>query len=331
MLKLSDETKIIFSKLHLAYFGTGSFAVPPLEALLEAGVKPIAVVTSPDTKVGREQNLAPSPIKSIAVSRDLPLLQPVKLDEEFLGTFKKLKPDIVVLADYGKILPQKLLDMPKHGFLNLHPSLLPKYRGASPVENAILNGDKETGVTLMVIDALLDHGPVVARCKTKIKDADTTEVLQERLSHESAQLLLKTLPRYLAGKIVPKEQSHEEASFTRLLDREDGQMFFGDGAEVLERKIRAFAPWPGAYAIWKVAEEEKRLKIIKATVDLSSAETSTSNEAPYGTVVRHEPELGIVTSKGILVVHQLQLEGKKAMSAKEFLNGYPQIVGSILI
>ncbi|MDO8557855.1 MAG: methionyl-tRNA formyltransferase [bacterium] len=333
MLKLSNEVKNIFSGLRLVYFGTGTFALPALKALLEAGIKPIVVVTSPDMKVGRDQILTPSPIKAFAVNKNLPLLQPIKLDEEFLGTFKKLQPDIVVLTDYGKIIPQKVLGVPVHGFLNIHPSLLPKYRGASPVENVILNGEIQTGVSIIVVDALLDHGPIVSKRKTKIKETDTAQTLRERLSRVGAELLIKSLPRYLTSKNNPKEQSHDDASFTTQLSREDGKISFAEDAETIERKVRAFTPWPGAYAIWKTADGEKRLKILKASVGqgIASEELSDAVEPPYGLVVKHGPEIGILTSKRILVLHNLQLEGKSPMNAKDFLNGYSQIIGNVLI
>jgi len=174
MLKLSNKLKIFFSELKLVYFGTGEFAVPPLEKLLAVGVHPLALVTSPDTKAGRDQMPTPSPVKIVGLREKFLIWQPEKLREDVRGELKKLKPDVVVLSDYGKIIPQALLDIPKYGFINIHPSLLPKYRGASPIEGALLAGEAETGVTIMQIDALLDHGFIIAHKKSKIKHSDTS-------------------------------------------------------------------------------------------------------------------------------------------------------------
>lgn len=332
MLKLSEQLKQFYDGLRYIYFGTGDFAVPPLSALLDAGAKPLAVVTAPDEKTGREQTLTPSPIKEELqrLTTGVSLWQPDKLDDMFARNVKNSKVDIAIVADYGKIIPQTALTSTKYGFLNIHPSLLPKYRGASPIEGAILGGEVETGVTIIHMDAEVDHGPIVTRRKTKIRGQETARELEARLAHLGASLLLRILPRYMAGKIQPGAQNHDTATFTKMLSREDGKISFAEDAETIIRQLRAFTPWPGIYTIWKRGSDEKRLKILEAVAE--PYEAPDADNAPFfGTVITHPKGFGIVTAYGLFVPHRVQLEGKSPSAAKEFLNGYPDIIGSVLM
>ncbi|MDP3963519.1 MAG: methionyl-tRNA formyltransferase [bacterium] len=332
MLKLSDQLKQFYANLRFVYFGTGDFAVAPLRALFAVGARPLAIVTAPDAKAGREQELTPPPIKAelAHVSPHTPLWQPERLDEAFLGEFRKAQPDIAILADYGYIVPQAVLNVPKYGFINMHPSLLPKYRGATPIEGALLAGEEATGITIMRMDAQLDHGPLLVQRRTKIRQKETAGMLTKRLARMSALALVRTLPRIIEKNMQGKPQDHEQATFTKLMSRQDGKISFAESAAALERKLRALTPWPGIYAIWKRGDEQKRLKILEA--DAVPYDMPDDENAPtFGTVIAYENGFGIVTAEGLFAPRLVQLEGKSPASPKEFLNGYPDIVGSVLV
>jgi len=328
MLKLSDKSKRFFTELRFAYFGTGEFAVRPLEKLLEVGARPLVVITTPDAPAGRERKLTPSPIGIAAAAHGCAVQQPEKLDEAFAHAFTKLKPDVALLADYGKIVPSRVLAIPRLGFLNIHPSLLPKYRGATPLQGALLDGTAETGVTIINMDEKIDHGPVVARQKTALRAHETAATLEKRLAALGGQMLLRTLPRYMKGNIVPVPQRDDDATFTRLLGREDGKLSFAHSAAELERRVRAFTPWPGTYAVWKTPDGEKRLRILEAK---AAQAPKTLGETSCGTVLAENGTLRIVTAQGLLEIYLLQLEGKTPVTPKDFLNGYPGIEGTVLL
>jgi methionyl-tRNA formyltransferase len=203
---------------------------------------------------------------------------------------KKIKPDLVIVANYGKIIPQDILNIPRYGFLNVHPSLLPKYRGPSPIQFSILNGDKETGITIILMDAKVDHGPILAQRKTIIGENETAAELRDRLAVLGAKLLIDVIPDWLRGKIKLRRQDERKATYTKILVREDGKIDWKKSVKVIERQIRAFCPWPGTYTFYK----GKRLKILKARLE-----------------------------KNKLIIEEVQLEGKKPTSFEDFLRGYP--------
>ncbi|MDP2665000.1 MAG: methionyl-tRNA formyltransferase, partial [bacterium] len=227
------------------FFGTSEFGVIVLEKLVQAGYKPVLVVTTPDKPAGRNLELTPPPVKVAAQKYSLEVVQPVKPVE--LSLFK-FEPDLFVVASYGEILPREVLDIPKKGTLNVHPSLLPQYRGPSPVHTAILNGDKSTGVTIMLLDEKMDHGPIVANSKFEILNSKLTYLeLHNKLAELGAELLIKTIPEWVAGSIKAIPQDDSQATYTKIFKKEDGKINWNEPAEHIERQIRALAPWPGTW------------------------------------------------------------------------------------
>ena len=302
-------------KIRTILIGTPEFAVRIFKKLKEVGlpsVEIVGVVTVEDKPVGRKQELTPSPIKKWALGVKLPILQ--------LG---KINADLIIAAAYGQIIPKEILVLPKFGALNIHPSLLPKYRGASPIQTAILNGDKETGITIILMDEKMDHGDIVASSKFKVQSSKITyNELSEKLADLGADLLIKTLPNWIEGKIKPRPQDHSKATFTKIIKKEDGKINWNKSAEEIERMIRALDPWPGIFTFWN----NKQLKILQANC------TSLNDvHKKVGEVfLTNDKKLAIKTGNGILILKQVQLEGKRMMPAKDFLNGHPGIVGAIL-
>ena len=303
--------------------GTPAFAVPALNALVEMGCTMSGVYTQPDRPKGRSKTPVPSPVKVRAMELGLDLFQPESLRNlDVAEGIRALNPDVIVVAAYGKFLPFEVLSIPPHGCLNIHPSLLPLYRGPSPVVTAIMDGRTETGVSLMLLDEGMDTGPIVAAEEAPIGLHDTADVLTARLFELGARILRARLQDWVDGRIQAVPQSETDATTTRLLKREDGRADWTSTAIELDRKLRAFTPWPGLYTSWG----GKTLKIIAAhAVDSFDAGTP-------GLVVTLEGDatLGVVTGSGILGLELLQLEGRRVQSAREFLVGYPDFPGSLL-
>ncbi len=233
--------------------------------------------------------------------------------------------DLFIVASYGKIIPKDLLNIPKYGAINVHPSLLPKYRGASPIQAAILNGDKEAGVTIMLMDEEMDHGPIVVNSKFKIQSSKLTYIeLEQELADLGANLLIETIPDWVAGKIKPEEQNHDEAVYTKKVAKEDGHINWHEPAEVIERKIRAYLPNPGTFTFYKTSARTLRLKIIAAEV------TPRPSEIADGEVFRTAKSFAVGTSDGALEIIKIQPDGKDEMPAAAFLNGHQKIIGALL-
>ncbi|KKS64686.1 MAG: Methionyl-tRNA formyltransferase [Parcubacteria group bacterium GW2011_GWC1_43_12] len=307
-------TKILF-------LGASRFALPILETLAKSDFKPAAVLTAPDKSSGRGLKPSESLIKKEAESLGIPVFQPNSL-AEIEKTAKEINPDLLVLAAYGKILPQNILDLPKFGCLNVHPSLLPKYRGASPIQYSILNGDKEAGVTVMKMASKVDAGPILAQEKFILDRLDyTAPELAEILSGIGADLLLKVIPFWINGKIKLQEQDDSKATFAKILKKEDGLIDWNDSAAQIERKIRAFVPWPGTFS----RLEGKIIKIISA----KAIDEDTANKT--GEIYLNDKEnLCIKTRKGSLIIKTLQPQNGKAMDAQSYLRGNKQAIGKIL-
>ena len=302
--------------------GTPGFAVPPLDQLALNGYEIAAVYTQPDTTSGRGRHQESSPVKLAALELGLHVEQPAKLKEpnvmEQLSTFQ---PDVIVVAAYGQILPPPVLALARRGCVNVHPSLLPKFRGASPVPATILAGDSFAGVSIMLLDAGIDNGPVLAQCQVAVSHHDTTGSLTEKLSRVGAQMLLETLPRWVGGGITPRTQDEALATYSGMLAKEEGAIDWGRPALETWRRVRAFQPWPGCFTEWR----EKQLKIIEAE-PLQGLEN-----IKQGQVVKLDNGgFGVGTGQGTLGVIKVQLEGKKAMSSAEFLRGQPALIGSEL-
>jgi methionyl-tRNA formyltransferase len=314
-------------ELKVIYMGTPDFSVPSLLSLIEQ-TEVIAVVTQPDKKVGRKQELTESPVRKVALVNKIQILQPDKIkgNSDFIKQIKLLQPDLIVVVAYGFLLPKEILDIPKYGVINIHASLLPKYRGASPIQTAILNGDKETGVTIMLIDDKMDTGPVLSQRTITITDTDNFESLHDKLAQLGSELLSDTLPKYICGEIKPVAQNEAEATYCKILTKEDGKIDWNKSAEEIERQVRAFTPWPGAWTVWN----NKSLKVLKAVVYASTGPVLSKAEGLSMTTGKVNEGLAVACGNGALEIMELQLEGKKPMSAKEFLNGNKEIIGAIL-
>jgi len=305
--------------------GTPEFAVPSLAALLRSSYQVVAAYTQPDKKAGRGQSVAFSPVKQLALSQGLEVVQPDSL--KVAGTVEKLAsfaPDLMVVAAFGQILPPEILALPKFGCLNVHPSLLPRYRGASPIATAILQGDEITGVTIMLLDVGLDSGPILSQREVSISADDTTGSLAVKLAQAGAQLLMETLPLWIDVRIQAQPQEESRASYSKVITKGDGEMDWRLPALDLWRRVRAFDPWPGCYAWWR----GKRLKFGKV-VPLYGEKSGEP-----GKVIALSPPapatVGVETGDGVLGLLRVQLEGKHEMSAEEFVRGQREFIGSNL-
>ena len=304
--------------------GTPEFAISPLEHLILNQYQVVAVYTQPDKPAGRGRFLVPSPLKRAALAWKLPVVQPVSLKgDEVVAQLVEFHPDVIVVAAFGQILPQSVLDISGCGCINIHPSLLPRFRGVSPVAAAILAGDEFTGVSIMLIDRGLDTGPVFARASIPISARDTTGSLTAKLSLIAAQLLLEVLTNWSRGELTPQPQKVASATFTSLFSKKDGEIDWRLSAVDIWHRVRAFNPWPGCFTRW----QGRQLKIVEAV--------PSPGERPLeaGQVVALNSEgaaFGICTGDGVLGILRVQLEGKQAMSAAEFLRGQRQFIGAVL-
>jgi methionyl-tRNA formyltransferase len=294
----------------IIFMGSPDFAVPALRAL--ASLYPVVgVVTQPDRPAGRGGTLRPPAVKEAALLLGLPVIQPEKLRQpEAMQQLTAWAPDLIVVAAFGQILRLELLDLPRFGCINIHGSLLPRWRGAAPIQAAILEGDRETGVTIMKMDPGVDTGPFLSRRYIPIHPDDTAGTLFEKLAPLGAELLLETLPRYLSGELQPQPQPAEGVTYAPMLKKEDGLLDFSQPAVALERRVRAMNPWPGAYFDWNGT----LIKVHRA--HLSKEKSSTVGER---IIFKSWPAVG--TSEGILILEEIQPAGKKSMSGKTFLTG----------
>lgn len=306
--------------------GTPDFAVPTLCALHDHapahGWALVAAVTQPDRPAGRGKQLAASPVKQQALAYGLPVLQPATLrkDSAAVEALAALAPDLLVVAAYGLILPRRVLAIPTFGCINVHASLLPAYRGASPISAAILDGVSTTGVTIMLMDEGMDTGPVLAQAEQPIQPDDTTATLSARLAEQGAALLVETLPRWLAGELppIPQDQLPGTPSVCRQIEKEAGKIDWGLSAAAIERMTRAYTPWPSAYTTWR----SEPFKIWQARV--------LPGQAAPGEVVKTPEGPAVGTGEGLLLLVQVQPAGKRIMEARSFLNGAPGFIGSRL-
>lgn len=299
---MPDNTKIIF-------MGSPDFALQTLRALHQ-NYTVAGVVTQPDRTAGRGRELKPPPVKRLALDLNLPVMQPERLSQpEAMDQLMAWSPDMIVVAAFGQILKQEVLDLPEFGCINVHASLLPRWRGAAPINAAILHGDEETGVTIMKMDAGLDTGPILAQRAVRIEAEETAGSLYEKLSVLGADLLLETLPGIISGTIEPRLQPEEGATYAGMMKKQDGELDFSQPALELERKVRAFNPWPGAFIAW----DGNRLKVHRASV--SRAKKRDGERL----VVDGYPAVG--TSEGVLLLKEVQPAGKKRMDGKAFLAG----------
>ncbi len=296
--------------LRVVFMGTPEFSVPVLKGLID-NYNVVGVVTQPDKEVGRHQELAFSPVKQVAIENNIKVLQPVKVRVEYEDIFK-LEPDIIVTCAYGQIIPKELLDFPKYKCINVHASLLPKYRGGAPIHRAILNGDKETGITIMYMAPGMDDGDIISQEKVVIRDDETVGELHDELSVVGRDLLLKTLPDILNGKVKPIKQDESLVTLAKIIKREDEVIDFNLTTDEVYNKIRGLNPFPGAYALL----DQKIVKIYKGR------KNKNLTKALPGEVVNiYKDGFAIKTYDGEIVIEELKMEGKKKMSGADFLNG----------
>ena len=296
-------TKIVF-------MGSPDFSIPALRALAE--VYPIVgVVTQPDRPAGRGRVLTPPPVKRLALELGLPLIQPERLRQpEAMAQLQAWAPDVIVVAAFGQILRPAVLELPRFGCVNVHASLLPRWRGAAPIQAALLHGDAQTGITIMRMDAGVDTGPTLSQRALPIQPDDNAGSLSERLAALGGELLLETLPAYLSSELAPQPQEDAGATYAPMLNKADGQLDFSQPAEALARRVRAFNPWPGAFTIW----QGQMLKIQRAHAVPASC-------AVPGQTAIHQGQPAFCTSDGLLALDELQPAGKKPQPGKAFLQG----------
>lgn len=305
--------------MKIVFMGTPDFSVPTLESLAASRHEVIAVVTQPDKPKGRGKEVQMTPVKATALAHGIPVYQPARAKEEsFVEEMRNLEPDVMVVIAFGQILSKELLDVPKFGCVNIHASLLPKYRGAAPIQWAVINGDKETGITTMMMDVGMDTGDMLEKLVVPLEEKETGGSLFDKLSRLGGDLILSTLDKIEDGTLVRTPQDHEEATHVKKITKTMGDIDWTMDAEAIERLIRGLAPWPSAYTHWN----GKMLKIWEA-----DAEAGTPG-APAGQVLEAAGDsLKVQTGTGVLNIRSLQLEGKKRMDTASFLRGYPVETG----
>ena len=310
--------------MKVVFMGTPDFAVGTLEAIVGAGHEVAAVVTQPDKPKGRGGVMAMSPVKECALRHGLTVLQPLKArSPEFIDEIKAINPDVIVVVAFGQIIPSEIIHMPKYGCINVHASLLPKYRGASPIQWTVLDGCEYSGVTTMLMDEGIDTGDILETATVKLDERETGGSLFDRLSLVGAKLLVETLDKAEAGQLHPVKQDDSQSSYVRMMDKSFGLMDFTQPVEVLERKVRALNPWPSAFTHM----DEKLLKIWDATV----IQDNNVKAGDYGKVKTDGKTCFMVACDGgYLSVNELQLEGKKRMKVEDFLRGYSIKEGTVL-
>ncbi len=305
----------------IIFMGTPQFAVPSFEALVEYH-DVVGVVTQPDRRSGRGRKMVVAPVKEAALLQGVPVFQPATLQaSEALDHLARWRPDVIAVFAYGQLLPRPVLELPPLGCLNIHPSLLPRYRGAAPVTAAILAGEPITGVTIMRMDEGLDTGPILAQEECSIAPDDTTGSLTAKLAEQGAELLVKTLAGWLAGEIQAQPQDEALATYCDQLRKEDGLLDWSQPANYLDRQVRAYDPWPGTYTTW----EGCRLKVLKA-MPLAD----WRGEGMPGQVIALSSGLGVATGSGLLELQSVQLAGKKPMAGDLFVRGQQGLVGGFL-
>lgn len=305
--------------------GTPDFSVPTLTALIESEYELVAVVTQPDRPRGRGKKLTPSPVKVVAEGAGLKVLQPETLKSaEAVAALAALKPDLIVVAAFGQILRRNVLTLPPRGCINVHASLLPRWRGAAPVAAAIRAGDAETGVTIMLMDEGMDTGPMLARQAIPITPTHTRGTLSAELAELGATLLIETLPDWLAGKIKTQSQDDSLATLAPRLKKEEGAINWSQSAVEIERQVRAFYPWPGTFT----QGPRSQFKVLAVEV---AANAPDFEQSQPGTVFKHERSVCVTTGQGVLRLVKVQPAGKKEMPAESMLNGQPELWGARLV
>lgn len=317
--------------LRLVFMGTPDIACPTLQALATTPhFQVVGVIVQPDKPKGRDLKLQPPPVKELALRLGLPVLQPERArNEAFIAQLRELRPDLLAVLAYGQILPQALLDLPTHGCLNVHTSLLPRWRGAAPIPWAILEGDAETGVTIMRMDAGLDTGGIVSTRATPIAPDDNAQTLHDRLAVLGAELLVQTIPRYVSGELVPRPQPAEGVTYARKLTKDDGRLDWSQPAPVLHNRLRAFTPWPGTFTLVPGQPRPQLLKVWRAEV-ARAGDLQSSSAAPGQVLSADKSGFVIACREGALRLLEVQKEASRRMTAAEFLAGHALAPGAVL-
>jgi methionyl-tRNA formyltransferase len=313
------------ARLRIVFMGTPDLAATCLTRLLQSSkMEVLAAVSQPDRPQGRHLQLSATPVKSVALSAGVPVFQPpTARAPEFLDALRHLEPDLIAVAAYGQILPLALLDLPPHGCLNVHTSLLPRYRGAAPIQWAILNGDRETGVTIMKIVPELDAGDILRQSTTAITAEDDAATLHDRLAKMGAELLLQTIPDHVTGAITPTPQPAEGVVYARKITKADGRVDWNRPADVIWNQIRGLTPWPGAFTTWSTSAKPAVLKLWGAKPEQDSG-------SPGAILKANKDGIVVGCGKGSLRILEVQPEGKRRMTAQEFLAGHILEAGTIL-
>lgn len=309
------------NKIRIIFIGTPDLGIPTFEALKkDERFEIITIITQPDMPVGREQTLTPPPIKFIAQKYKLPILQPKRI-REITEQIKNLKPDIIIVIAYSQIIPKEILSIPKYGCINLHCSLLPKYRGSAIIQAAILNNDKETGLTIMQMDSGLDTGPILAQTSIPINDNDTYGSLYDKLAILAPDFLINILIKYINNEITPQIQDETKVSYVNQIIKSDGLINWNKKADEIKRLVNAMSPWPSAWTWWN----GKQLKIIS----VQNKQIEINTYRPGKTFI-YNRGLAIQCGQDALIINNLQLEGKKELTSDEFLRGQRDFIGSVL-
>jgi len=327
--------------MKIIFVGTPEFGAIVLEGLIKGGYRPILVITAPDKPVGRKQILTPPPVKLLASKYGIPISQPKEIRNS-KSEIRKLEPDLIVVAAYGQILPKEILDIPKFGCLNIHPSLLPKYRGPSPIQFTILEGDDKTGVTVIKMTEKVDAGPVLAQKEIELNGKEFYTDLHNKLAELGGKLLTEIIPKWIEGKIKAILQDETKATYSKILKKEDGRIDWKKPAKVIERQVRAFNPWPGTFTLFTRARQSRAKGEDEATASLTTRATAKAKRTAFsslpsprkrGSVGEKSKILKILKAqisekngKKLLVIEKVLLEGKKPMSFEDFLRGYPDFV-----
>jgi len=314
-------------KIRTIFIGTPDFGIPALNVLASStDFDVIAVITQPDKKQGREQILTAPDMKVAAEKLGIPVLQPEKINN-YIEEINKLEPDLIIVAAYAQIISQALLDIPKYGCINIHGSLLPKYRGAACIQAAILNGDSETGITIMKMNAGLDTGDIIEKFSIPIQAVDTTESIFDKLSQLGGEIIVPTLLKFINGEITPLKQDDSQASYVTMIKKEAGKINWQESAEQIERLVRAMTSWPGAYTELRISND--KLKIIKI-LQIEHSVIQFSGKK-IGEVFLHNGKIAVQCGQDALAISKLQMAGKKPLSSEEFLRGYKDIIGMIFV
>ncbi len=307
----------------LTFIGTPNFGEAVLESIIKEGISPSLVITSPDKKAGRGQKLSPSPVKETALKNGI-FVKEAESKKSLYKILKEERPDVVLVAAFGMIMEKEVLDIPQKGFLNIHPSLLPKYRGPSPIQSAIINGEKESGVAIIKLDEKMDHGPIISSSKVPLKENITYPEAEKLLAYEGAKIFSSTLPLFMEGKIKGTPQDHKSATYTSKITKEDGRVDWKEPAQKIERRVRAFHPWPGCFTFCDVG----RIKILEAGIQ------EQTGDGPFGdpgkVYLATNDNIAVQTGENFLIIKKIQAENGRPLSVKDFLQGNISIIGKML-